>query len=383
MTMRILKQASEFAAHYPLIVIGAGPAGMAAAHRAADSGQQVLLLDEQPRSEHGPSGSLDYAPLCTVWSLAGEIGQPAEIGLLLAGIARKVSAGQVIIATGAQERPMPIPGWTLPGVMTAGTAIKAVAGGNPIPAGKWVLAGCGALLYQVALQLLEAGVAVAALLDTAPGATEPGPLHQRIQVIQGVTALAVEGVHAVEGISYMTAQSHTRIKADQVILHQGLIAETHLANAAGCDLEWDTERRALRPRLDAQGYSSLAHIQIIGDASGLGFTDPLPPLQFVLPDSDSTLVCPCENLDAGTLRRTLALGVTGPNQLKTMTRCGMGACQGRRCGPTIVEMIAAHDRRDLAAVGTLRIRPPIRPLKLAELAAMQQTDEAIRAVTGH
>jgi hypothetical protein len=77
---------------------------------------------------------------------------------------------------------------------------------------------------------------------------------------------------------------------------------------------------------------------------------------------------------------TVALGCTGPNQMKSFLRCGMGPCQGRLCGLTVTELIAAARRVAPSEVGYYRLRPPVKPITLAELAAMPKTEAAIKAV---
>ncbi len=73
----------------------------------------------------------------------------------------------------------------------------------------------------------------------------------------------------------------------------------------------------------------------------------------------------------GEIRRVIALGCPGPNQAKAFTRCGMGPCQGRMCGLTVSELIAAECGRPVEEIGYYRIRPPLKPVTLAELAAME------------
>jgi len=76
----------------------------------------------------------------------------------------------------------------------------------------------------------------------------------------------------------------------------------------------------------------------------------------------------------------LKLGVTGPNQLKAFLRCGMGPCQGRLCGPTITELIARTRDVSCAETGYYRLRPPVKPVTLAELANLPQSEAARKAV---
>jgi hypothetical protein len=85
---------------------------------------------------------------------------------------------------------------------------------------------------------------------------------------------------------------------------------------------------------------------------------------------------------AGQVRSAIALGAPGPNQLKAFLRCGMGPCQGRLCASTVTEMMAAERRVEPGLVGTFRLRVPVKPITLAEMASTPATPEALIAVTG-
>jgi bacterioferritin-associated ferredoxin len=102
-----------------------------------------------------------------------------------------------------------------------------------------------------------------------------------------------------------------------------------------------------------------------------------PPEQFRIPADDDTVVCRCEEVTAARVRESVDLGCLGPNQLKGFTRCGMGPCQGRFCALTIGEMIAHRRGVSVAEVGALRLRPPVKPLMLGELAAMASAPESL------
>jgi NADPH-dependent 2,4-dienoyl-CoA reductase/sulfur reductase-like enzyme len=189
-------RAGDLQPRYDVAVIGAGPAGLAAATTAARLGLSTVLFDEQPAPGgqiyravtdtplraretlgaaywHGAglvrdfaaSGAV-YAPGATVWSVS----KGREIGVSIDAVARLVAADQVIVATGALERPFPIPGWTLPGVMTAGAAQILLKSGGLVGDGRVVLAGCGPLLWLLAAQYLNAGGTIDAILDTTPRA---------------------------------------------------------------------------------------------------------------------------------------------------------------------------------------------------------------------
>src|SRR5271165_6009157 len=179
---------------YDVAVVGAGPAGLAAARLCAEAGLDTVLFDEQahpggqiwrcvtasplPRDtllgeDYWRGGALvraaldsgaHYVPGANVWGLLRE----GEIAVSVAGRSRLVEARRIILATGAIERPFPIPGWTLPGVMTAGGAQILLKSSGLVPRGCTVLAGCGPLLWLIAWQYLNAGVRLDAVLDTAP-----------------------------------------------------------------------------------------------------------------------------------------------------------------------------------------------------------------------
>ena len=180
--------------HYTLAIIGSGPAGLAAAEVAARHGVDVALFDEQAEPggqiyramesipEHRAhllgdeyrrgerlvkafrSSSAHYFPDTQVWSL----NRNREIGILRRGQAGVVSADQVLISTGAMERPVPFPGWTLPGVMNAGAGQILLKAHGIVPNDGVVLAGSGPLLLLLAWQYMQAGVTIRALLDVTP-----------------------------------------------------------------------------------------------------------------------------------------------------------------------------------------------------------------------
>ncbi|MEO1456845.1 MAG: FAD-dependent oxidoreductase, partial [Pseudomonadota bacterium] len=298
-----------------LIIVGAGPAGLAAAARAAEGGARVLLLDDQPapggqiwRGVGGAPGAGDdvlgaeyaagraalarleragvaRAAGATVWQVTAE----GEVGWSAEGRSRLVRAPFVLLATGAMERPMPVPGWTLPGVMTAGgaqTLLKSAA----LAAEGAVFAGCGPLLYLVVAQYLRAGVPVAAVLDTTAPAGRldalahlPGALlradlllkgqrwlgeirRSGTRVIRGVTDLRILGTERAEGIAYQRDRgAWERIAAAHVFLHQGVVPNPNLAMAAGIAQVWDDTQLCWRPRTDRWGRSSALGLFVAGD----------------------------------------------------------------------------------------------------------------------
>ena len=459
---------------------------MSAAAEASAAGASVVLFDENP----APGGQIyrgieqnttsrkpflgddywrgkdllhsfiasdaTYVPQALVWSVEhrrADDGNRVELRASVGGKSGNISARRVIFATGAVERPMPVSGWTLPGVMTVGAAQIALKASGLLPAGNVVLAGTGPLLYMFVAQMLQAGGKVAALLDTTPSANymKAAPnllsflfspyaikglslllkVRKSVPVYSGVTDIAIEGNGEADAICFSAKGKTHRLAVDSVFLHQGVIPNNNLANASGCALFWNDVQKCFQPQLDGNGRSSIPAIYIAGDGGGIGgalvaeqsgriaalaacqdifpalgksltskieklhaqarrvehgrsFIDALylPTQSFRAPTDRETIVCRCEEVTTGAIRDAAACNIVGPNQLKTMFRCGMGPCQGRLCSSTVTEILAEVQNRSPEAIGYYRLRAPVKPVPLSEIAALPQTPEAIFAVTG-
>jgi NADPH-dependent 2,4-dienoyl-CoA reductase/sulfur reductase-like enzyme len=452
---------------YDIAVIGAGPAGMAAAAQAAALGVKTLLLDEQA----GPGGQiyrhiehttpeqlrvlgksyeagqkllrdLREAPVervrrATVWM----VGTDGEIAWSVDGKASKTNARRIILATGALERPVPIPGWTLPGVMTAGAAQILLKQSGLVPQ-RAVLAGSGPLLYLLASQMIAAGAPPLALVETSsmrdvfaaalklrPNATTASYLKQGAKMLAAIRKagvpryraaqdIRVEGEGTAKAITFSCGARAHRIECDYVLLHQGVVPNTQITRSLGLDHRWDVQQRCFRPVTDRWGQACEA-VYVAGDGGGIGgarvaelqgrvaalhaaaslgvidnskrdeLASPLksglaaelpvrafleraytPPEQILAPHDD-TIICRCEEITAGDIRGYAKLGCTGPNQAKAFGRCGMGPCQGRFCGLTVSELLAAANGQTHDQTGYFRIRQPLKPVTIGELAALE------------
>ncbi|MGD8348910.1 MAG: NAD(P)/FAD-dependent oxidoreductase [Gammaproteobacteria bacterium] len=307
-------------ASYPLLVIGAGPAGMAAAQAAAEQGVEVALVDEQPRPggqiyRDAGSGPLadpellgkDYAfgrqsirnfrrsgaayfPCTAVWYLDRE----RNLGVLHHGAHRRLRAERIIIACGAQERPMPFPGWQLPGVMTAGAAQILLKSAALVPDESPVLAGSGPLLLLLAWQYLRAGIGIRALVDTTPaGSLWPALrylprallagdyLFKGMQLVAAIrraripwyrqaSELRADGEERLAGLRFRARGRQHEIETRLLLVHQGVIPALQVASAAGCESEWNPYQQCWQAVVDRWGESSEAGIFVAGDGAAIG-----------------------------------------------------------------------------------------------------------------
>ena len=454
-----------------LAIIGAGPAGMAAAAQAAELGLRVTVLDEQPRAGGQIYRDVDRASQSRanilgadytdgrrltedlrqsgVEHISGAVVWAIEEGFRISytrnGRGAQVEADRILLATGALERPMPIPGWTLPGVMTAGAGQILLKQSGVVAQGA-VLAGSGPLLYLIAAQMVRAGTPPAAMIETQTrgdmlrafrhvgGALRGWPYmakglkmlaeikRAKVPRYAGATEIAIEGDSKAEAVTFTHKGRRQRIACKTVFLHHGVVPNTQAARSLGIGHYWDAAQGAFLPELDDWGQSDVAGVFIAGDGAGIGgaklaehagrlaalkiaqnadrlstqdcdrlaaplrravtreraarpFLDAAyPPYGSALHPADSTIVCRCEEVTAGDIRGYAKLGCLGPNQTKAFGRAGMGPCQGRYCGLTVTALLAEANGRSPDDTGYYRIRPPLKPVTLGELAAMNDTD---------
>jgi octopine oxidase subunit A len=151
---------------------------------------------------------------------------------------------------------------------------------------------------------------------------------------------------------------------------RGTLAAMNVACALGRIQPVERDRRSASARRDLVRY-----------ARGRSFVDALyrPAAAFRLP-AGNTIVCRCEEVTAAQIVDTVRLGCVGPNQMKSFLRCGMGPCQGRFCGTTVTELIARERGVAPDEVGYYRLRFPVKPITLGELAALPQTAASMQAV---
>ena len=316
-----------------LAVIGAGPAGLAAAAQAADAGLEVTLVDafalpggqyykQTPLLAHGapaPGGTAapdpyarqllaavecDAVRLLTgtwVWGLF-----PEDDGYLLClygppGTARRLKARTVILAPGAYDRPAPFPGWTLPGVMTAGAALTLVKHQRVLPGRRILLSGTGPLQLVLARHLLDAGAELAGVLDAN---TFPWRGWRQIGAVWGQWARLQEGweslrrmqkagvhirwgywVWRAEGWDCVeravigpadglpTGARAETVAVDTICLGHGFTPAVQLSRLAGCEHRYQPVQRAYVPVRGENLQTTLAGLFVAGDGAGIGGKD--------------------------------------------------------------------------------------------------------------
>jgi NADPH-dependent 2,4-dienoyl-CoA reductase/sulfur reductase-like enzyme len=405
---------------YDVVVIGAGPAGLAAAVRAAESGARVAMVDDNPH----PGGQIWRAAASRApaeaarWIRSAEqhrvewiagarvFAAPAPNRIAVEKFDGELELGyrSLILATGARERFLPFPGWTLPNAMGAGGLQALAKSGLPVAGKKIVIAGSGPLLLAVAKYMKDHGADVRLIAEQAKRsallgfglrlAAHPGKLMQAVGLrtaLLGIPYLTscwpveAEGTDKIESVTLRCGRKTWTERCDYLACGFGLVPNTEVAALLGCRLANGGVE------VDEQQQTSIASVYSAGEATGIGglelalvegeiagfaaagaparhlfaaragyrkFADALEQA-FALRGElkalprEETLICRCEDV---TLARVRAC--TGWREAKLHTRCGMGPCQGRVCG-TAVEFLLGWKPES--------VRPPVFPARIESL----------------
>jgi len=399
-----------------VLVIGAGPAGIAAATAASENGSKVVVLDDNAapggqiwrsatveennspkrRSKDTKRRALERLRRSGAQVLSSRCVFTVEASGTLqtlheaasASLVEKFHFEKLILATGARERFLPFPGWTLPGVFGAGGLQALVKGGYPVAGKRVVVAGTGPLLLAVAAHLTEDGAIIssvveqAALARLAPFAASlwahPAKLLQGaryrsklwktpyrtgcwvVEAVAGRAGQRLKAVRITDGARIWTEP------CDLLACGYHLVPNTEIATLLGCAfrdgfVQVDQAQRTSLPNVfcagELTGIAGLEAAMVQGEIAGLactGRTDAslqkgaeaerifsermekafaLRTELRSLPQPE-TIVCRCEDVTFASLR-----GYTGWTDAKLQTRCGMGPCQGRICGPAVEHLL--------------------------------------------
>lgn len=410
-------------------IVGGGPAGIAAATVAAEAGARVTLFDENAmlggqiwrRDVHRGHGAAAtrWLERLTRSAAAIELGvtiadaqHSAEQGIrLLAcrdGRSWWVRARSVVLCTGARERFLPFPGWTLPGVLGAGGAQALVKSGMDVRGRTAVVAGSGPLLLAAAAGLSAAGARIVLVAEQAtslqvaryaaglwrtPGRLGLAAAYRRAigraRYATGHWVQRAEGDAAVERVIVSDGTRDTPHACDLLCTGYGLVPETRLAGLLACTSDGEAVRvdafqRTSVPAVFAAGEPTgiggvemaVVEGQIAGFASGGRMAEAaalagtlrahraaahrmtsafaLRPALRALPRPD-TILCRCEDVRFGAIDPAL-----GFRSARLQHRIGMGACQGRICGDALCW---------LAGWTPEAPRPPVVPVPLSALAS--------------
>jgi NADPH-dependent 2,4-dienoyl-CoA reductase/sulfur reductase-like enzyme len=377
-----------------LVVVGGGLAGLAATAEAARTGLATCLI-EQRSSLRGPRELLDevrasgaetrlHSAVWGIWGHELAVTGPDESSMVIA-------ADQIVLATGAYERPVAFPGWTLPGVMSAGGALRLLEHGVA-PGARVLVAGYGTYVESAASTLRAGGVIVVDVADASAG---------RIVVrAEGDATLTRALVSVCDGDWRPRLGTEQPIDIDALVLAFGYLPENQLARLAGCEHE-DSEFVSPRTVRDAWMRTSVPGVLVAGDAGGIvgpeaacaqgrlagrtaALDAGLPADQTAgsaMPTTDQrpraglyaladarTVVCRCEDVTAEHITRRMFEGSLEPGPIIAESRAAMGSCQGRNCASQIAAVLARHAGQPIERIPSITPRPPVVPVSLGAIA---------------
>ena len=397
---------------FDIVVVGAGPAGLAAARRAAAEGAHVAIVDDnpQPGGQIWRAGAQGVSSQAAAWMTAGVtwicgqhvVAAPSHGRLTLeeSGIAYS----RLILATGARELFLPFPGWTLPNVMGAGGLQAMAKAGLPVRDKRVIIAGSGPLLLAVAKYMREHGAIVRLIAEQASHpslagfawklARHPDKLAQALQLkmsLAGIRQLtscwpvAAHGSGQLESVTLRRRNTTWNEPCDYLGCGFGLIPNLELPALLGCrtgsagvavNEYQQTSVTNVYAAGEVTGIGGLELALVEGQIAGLaaaGRHEEAGPLfaarqehrafaqalesAFALRaelrtlPADDTFVCRCEDVTFGRVR-----ACAGWREAKLHTRCGMGPCQGRVCGGA-AKFLLGWDAGS--------VRPPLFPARIA------------------
>lgn len=448
-----------------LLVVGAGPAGLAAALAAAAAGEQVVLVDENPvpaetmgddvpqffggrmtgaarnrgammeayvasdpAIEQAFDAGIDVRLGTVCWGLYANGPSVGWLPGPVAGLSDGerswiMGAERIIVAAGRRDMGLAFDGWAQPGVMGMEAAVRLAARYGALDVRRAVVLGSTTEAVTGAARLAALGVEIVAVVEPGAAALEAAG---GLPVLCGHTMRRAEGgADGVTAVVLAGPGGEVRLECDTVILGVGTIPLIELLDSANCRMAFDAARGGHVPVLGADGATSVAGILAVGDCAGIwaeksrdpavaaaeglraalgeaGAVQPPAPLHdlgayrlnwvrtAVMEARTEPYVCLCEEvtareilevrppryLDAPADRRNtrellslLGNGPPNPDQVKRLTRAGMGLCQGRRCRDQVAALLALSADIPLGEVPLATHRAPVRPMRLSLAAA--------------
>lgn len=369
------------AAFCDVLVVGGGPAGLAAAREASGEGKRVLLVEQD--AVLGGSALADGKPvealpesvrvlLRTTASGAWDHGfvtlaeRCVEPGAVARGGPTQqlwhVRARAIVLATGAIERPLTFAGNDLPGVMLARAVRHYVRRHAVLPGKRVVIATTNDDAYRTAEAVAEAGGEVVAILDArAEFSAVAGEAKERFRVFTNALPLSASG--GAKGVRTVDADIWTEkatFAADLLAMSGGFAPTVHLHSHAGGKLDWREDIQAFVP---GEGPALLRSI-----GAAAGEVDPVAPTQAELPDPKHSFVDFQNDVTAADVELAWREGYRSVEHLKRYTTLGMATDQGKTSNMAALARLAASGETTIPQAGLTTFRPPFTPLTLGALA---------------
>lgn len=466
---------------YNVVIVGSGLSGIVAANHLADSGLDILLIDENiqvggqllrkipAKLGEYPGYHPDHIKKigfrfidCLEKREVTVINRAIVLGIypdkkILVEVAEKevipIQFDAILFATGARERFNPFKGWTLPGVFSTGLLQVLIKNSGVLPAKKILIAGSGLFLFSAAYEALRSRARVTAVLEQTgmlgktkiltqffrqfPKFTEGAKFISRI-ILSGVPVKFRRKIIEARGKESLQEVVTARVnksgsvipgtekiyKTEALAVGYGFKANIELPQLAGCELEYSEAKGGWVVKVNGDMETTQEDIFAAGEITGIGggsksinegmiaalalskkfdkitaaeYEAKLKALSrerghhlkfgeyfnllYKIPESsildtaDDTIVCRCEDVTMGDIKEAVQKGFTTPESLKTALRTGMGNCQGRTCGSSIYDIIAALSHKSREDVGRFPVRPPVKPVSISALLEFKDQDK--------
>ncbi len=426
-------------ARYDVVVVGAGPSGIASAIGAAEAGSSVLLIDENPVSgslmgndtplyfggrmtaatqnsdrmleaiftsmpalETAMEAGVEILLATTAWGVYRNGPGVASLTEQVVGLADAerswlVGFDRIVLATGARDLPVAFPGWNQPGVMGAAALQMLLTRYDAFAGRRILILGSHDLALETALLVLDRGIEIAGLIEVRDAPQGSAELVAKLAAA-GITIRCDQTIATahggIDGVESATLSSGEGIVCDTVCVAIGVVPAIELVDAMHGP-------RALNPARGGYIPAGEANVFAVGDCAGLpdtGFDhiayrmDWMRALSAVC--ADDTIVCQCEEVTradvvgvqppnylarpapmcARSLDTLLHDGPANPDQIKRLTRAGMGVCQGRRCRDQVAMLLALESGTPFGAIPLATHRAPVRPVSLKIMADWNESE---------
>lgn len=422
---------------YDVVVIGAGPSGIAVAIEAAKAGESVLLVDENPVSggmmgndtplyfggrmtaatqnsermleavfmsmpalETAIEAGVELMLGTTAWGVyrngPGAQSLPEQVvGLANAERSWMVGFGKIILATGARDLAMAFPGWDQPGVMGAAALQMLLTRYDAFSGRRMLLLGSHDLALETALRAHERGIEIAGLVEVRDAPQGHPGLIAKVEAA-GITIRCSQTIASakggIDGVDSAKLSTGEEIACDTICVAIGLVPSIELVDAMHGP-------RALSPMRGGYVPAGEANVSTVGDCAGLadtGFDHIKYRMEWMQAlsnaSNDDTIICQCEEVTradligvqppnyltrpapmcARSLDTLLEDGPANPDQIKRLTRAGMGVCQGRRCRDQVGMLLALESDKPFGTIPLATHRAPVRPLPMKILAEWEE-----------